>query len=49
MEELGVLNNEGGHGIFFPEMEEQEAWQQEWGEGRDSSPEAAGKKGSAMS
>lgn len=49
MEEVGVLNNEGGHGISFSEMAEQEAWQQEWGEERGSSPEAAGRKGSAMS
>lgn len=38
MEELEVLNNEGGYGISFPEMAKQEARQQEWGEERGSSP-----------
>lgn len=35
----------------FPEMAEQEAWQQEWGEETGNSPEskAAGKQGSALS
>lgn len=46
MEELGALNNEKGHGIFFPEVAEQEAWQQEWGggDGRGSSLEVQGRK-----
>lgn len=48
---MGFLTTKEGMESFCPEMAEQEAWQQGWGEERGNSPEreAAGEKESALS